>query len=126
MSKHVLIADDSLAIRRLAVQALAPLELDIDEVEDGQQALDWFGRPGVVCHLLLTDLHMPHVDGLTLVRRLRADPAFAGMPILMVSSAADDATRAAARTAGANGLMGKPFLPERLLALCQHLLARSD
>ena len=73
-------------------------------------------------HLVITDQVMPSMDGLTLIRALRALPAYADTPILMLTTEADNSIRDQARAAGATGFLPKPFDPDGLTDSVMQLL----
>ena len=112
---RVLVVDDFESMRRIVGQLLREMGFrDITLADDGATALallreDDFG-------LLLTDWHMPQMDGLDLVRAVRADPRLNAIPILMVSAEATREQIIEAVRAGVNGYVVKPFTPQILSA----------
>ena len=66
---------------------------------------------------------MPVMDGLTMIRALRAEPAYAGVPILFLTTESDDALKAQAKAAGATGWITKPFAPDQLVRIVGKVLA---
>ncbi len=109
----VLVVDDSPSLRRMLRFTLEQGRYDVLEAVDGTHALALAGERDV--DLVLTDLNLPGIDGLTLVRSLRARAGFAAVPILVLTTETADATKAEARAAGATGWMVKPFDPDHLL-----------
>lgn len=108
---RILVVDDSTTMRRIISNSLRAAGYeDIVEAGDGQQALETM--EGV--NLLLTDWNMPNMDGLTLVKTVRSNPAWAGIPIIMVTSegARDEVMEALA--AGVNDYIVKPFTKDVL------------
>ncbi len=126
---RVLIVDDSAPARLLIVEALEESakrrerELFVSEAADGFEALRLLPRGHF--DLVLTDVNMPMLSGLELIRLIRARPEQRGMPIVAISTerAPEDANRA--RSAGADGYIGKPFEPETLDRLLQKLLPKA-
>ncbi|MGE0310999.1 MAG: response regulator [Lautropia sp.] len=108
----ILAVDDSPALRQMVGFVLRSAGFDVVEAVDGQDALDKVATRTV--DLVLTDQNMPRIDGLTLVKRLRADPRFARTPILMLTTESSDAMKQAGKAAGATGWLVKPFDPRRL------------
>ncbi len=112
---RVLVVDDFESMRRIVGQLLRDMGFrDVTLVDDGATALallrqDDFG-------FLLTDWHMPQMDGLELVRAVRADPRLNAIPILMVSAEATREQIIEAARAGVNGYVVKPFTPQILRA----------
>lgn len=115
MSYHVLVADDSAVLRAVLKKALAMTGLEVasvHEAADGEQALDVLQRERV--DVVLTDLHMPRLSGLELLRRMRADAALAGTPVVVLSSEQSQLRVDELRRGGARAYLAKPFRPERL------------
>lgn len=115
MSITVMTVDDSRTMRDMVSYTLKEAGYQVLEAEDGQQALDVLGREKA--NVVITDLNMPNMDGLSLIKALRAQPAYSNTPILMLTTEADDTKKAAGREAGATGWIVKPFNPEKLLAV---------
>lgn len=99
----ILVVDDSPSLRRMIGACLRAGGYTVTEAADGKEAHEVAleGRFG----MLVTDQVMPGMDGLTLIRALRALPAYAGVPILMLSTEHDDRIRDQAREAGASGFL---------------------
>ncbi len=124
--RHVLVVDDSGPARLLIRQALdgwarrTGQKLEIVEAENGFEALREL--PRTPFDLVLTDVNMPTLSGLELIRMIRARPEQRGLPVVAISTERDteDATRA--RTAGADGYLGKPFDTETFDRLVDELL----
>ncbi|MFN3811308.1 MAG: response regulator transcription factor [Roseateles asaccharophilus] len=124
MSKTVLIVDDHADIRRLIRMTLEFEDYQIHEAADGESALQLAAalRPDVV----LLDVMMPGaLDGLQVCARLKAEPRFAGMQVILLSARGQARDREAGLRAGADAYMIKPFSP---LQLIEHLasLSHSD
>lgn len=117
----ILVVDDSPSLRRMIGACLRAGGYTVTEAADGKEAHEVAleGRFG----MLVTDQVMPGMDGLALIRALRALPDYAGVPILMLSTEHDDRIRDQAREAGASGFLAKPFDPEALMASVEALLA---
>jgi two-component system chemotaxis response regulator CheY len=90
------------------------------EAVDGRDALAKLS--GATVHLLITDLNMPNVDGIELIRRVRALPNYKYIPILMVTTESNDEKKQAGRAAGASGWIVKPFRSEQLAAVVKKLV----
>lgn len=117
MKKMVLTVDDSRTMRDMVSFTLRNAGYEVVEAADGHQALTAIA--GNKVDLVITDLNMPVMDGLTLIRRLRSTPAHRTLPILMLTTEADDAKKAEGRSAGATGWIVKPFNPEKLVSVVQ-------
>ncbi|KJK26241.1 chemotaxis protein CheY [Burkholderiaceae bacterium 16] len=110
---HILVVDDSPSLRRMIGACLRAGGYTVSEAADGDEALALamdtsFG-------MLVTDQVMPGTDGLTLIRTLRKTPAYAAIPMLMLTTEADGQVREQARDAGASGFLAKPFDPDQLM-----------
>jgi signal transduction histidine kinase/DNA-binding response OmpR family regulator/tetratricopeptide (TPR) repeat protein len=119
---RVLVVEDQLDLREYLRQLLAPA-YEVLTAADGQDALDVLAREAPV-DLITTDAMMPRLSGTELLGRLRADPARAGLPVLMLTARADEAHRLAALTVGIDDYLTKPFVPAELLARVRALLER--
>jgi two-component system chemotaxis response regulator CheY len=84
------------------------------EARDGREALDIARQPTTV-DLVITDVNMPNMDGITLVRELRQLPHFRGVPLLVLTTEATEKRKMEGKAAGATGWIVKPFDPQRLL-----------
>ncbi|MCE9631396.1 MAG: chemotaxis-specific protein-glutamate methyltransferase CheB [Planctomycetia bacterium] len=105
---RALVVDDSKPSRSIVARALQELNFSCSEAGNGVEALAALasgGRPDLVT----VNWHMPVMDGVELVRRLRADPAYRGLPILMIATEHDQERIALARAAGINDYLAKPF-----------------
>jgi two-component system chemotaxis response regulator CheY len=122
LPRTVLIVDDSPTIRGFAKIFLRPLQVEIAEAEEGQQALDLVrANPPA---LAIVDINMPGMDGLTLLRELRADPRpeISGMPVVLLTGDRSEQIREKGLQAGANDFIGKPIKGPELQAVVKKLL----
>jgi two-component system, chemotaxis family, chemotaxis protein CheY len=113
MAKRVLTVDDSKTMRDMVSFTLKGAGYEVVEAEDGVQALSMLSKTSV--DLVITDINMPNMDGVTLVTRLRAQPSNKSLPILILTTEGGDDKKAQGRAAGATGWIVKPFAPEKLL-----------
>lgn len=113
MSKVVMTVDDSKTMRDMVAFTLKQAGFTVKEAYDGQNALDVLGEEKVDC--IVTDLNMPIMDGLELIKKLRQHPVHKATPILMLTTESDESKKAAGREAGATGWLVKPFNPEKLI-----------
>ena len=120
MSKRILAVDDSPATRKIVGITLRSAGYEVIEAEDGQDGLEKAQLGSM--SLVLTDQNMPRMDGLTLVRSLRALPEYKTAPILMLTTESSNQMKAQGRAAGATGWMVKPFDPARLLDVINKVL----
>lgn len=120
MARNILTVDDSLSIRQMAAYTLKTAGHNVVEACDGVDALA--KAKTTRFDLILTDQNMPKMDGLTLIRSLRALPEYSRTPILMLTTESSDAMKAQGKAAGATGWLVKPFDPERLLEVIRKVL----
>ncbi len=111
--RRVLLADDDPGLRRLIGTTLGTDEFDLLQAKDGDEALAIARRDRPA--LILLDVNMPGPSGFEVCRLLKADPATAGIKIVMLTARANDADRAQGREAGADDYFVKPFSPVQLL-----------
>ena len=107
MSATILTVDDSASIRLTTRVTLTNAGYQVTEAVDGLDGLAKLN--GGQFDLVITDLNMPNMDGLTMLQNIRADPALAKLPVLMVTAEAKKENIIAAAQAGANGYVVKPF-----------------
>lgn len=115
MAKRVLTVDDSKTMRDMVSFTLKGAGFEVLEAEDGVKALNLLN--GAPVDLVITDINMPNMDGVTLVRQLRTKPAYKSTPILILTTEGGEDKKADGRAAGATGWIVKPFAPEKLLAV---------
>ena len=116
----ILIVDDSATMRTLVRSALEADGHTIVEAPGGAAALAALERDAA--DLVITDVHMPEMDGLALTQTLRGDSRFRGLPILVLTTEATDAMKARGRTVGATGWLVKPFHPDTLRRTVRRVL----
>ena len=120
MSKTILAVDDSASIRQMVAFTLSSAGYKVVEAVDGQDGLDK-AKAGNV-DLVLTDQNMPRMDGLTLIKSLRALPQYKAAPILVLTTEASDGMKQQGKAAGATGWLVKPFDPPKLLEVVKKVL----
>ena len=105
---RILVVDDFPTMRRIVRNLLKELGFtNVEEAEDGQQALESLSQGSF--ELVISDWNMPNLDGLEMLRRVRANPATTTLPVLMVTAEAKKENIIAAAQAGASGYVVKPF-----------------
>ena len=120
MPRTVLVVDDSATMRQMVSFTLKQAGFGVIEASDGEDALERLGGSRV--DLVITDLNMPRMDGIALIRLLRGRLASKYTPVLMLTTESQDAKRQEGRAAGATGWMVKPFHPAKLLAVIAKVL----
>jgi two-component system, chemotaxis family, chemotaxis protein CheY len=116
----ILTVDDSASIRQMIKVTLAPAGHNVIEASDGAQGLA--KAKSTRLDLVITDLNMPGMNGLDLIRALRALPAFLGLPIVFLTTESNDAVKLEAKKAGATAWITKPFKQDQLLAVVGKLV----
>ena len=119
MSKRVLAVDDSKTMRDMIAFALRSAGFQVEAAEDGEAALGKLATASF--DLIITDLNMPKLDGLALIKTVRATSQHRDIPIVILSSECDCANEAVGKAAGADGWLIKPFSPEKLVELVQRV-----
>ena len=117
---RIMAVDDSVSLRRMLVATLIEGGHQVTEAQDGVQAVTL--ATATTVQLVITDINMPNMDGLTLVKKLRAMPAYKHVPILVLTTEMDPAKKKIAKEAGATGWIVKPFIPEQLLGTIRKVL----
>jgi two-component system chemotaxis response regulator CheY len=120
MSKAILAVDDSRSILQMVSFCLKGAGYQVTEAGNGQEALKL--AAGNSFALVITDLNMPLMDGITLTRTLRAQQSYRFVPILMLTTEAGDAFKAQGKAAGATGWLVKPFDQQKLLGVVKKLI----
>ena len=115
----VLAVDDSMSIRQMIKVVLGPAGHTVIEAEDGADGIA--KAKSSAPNLVITDLNMPVMNGLEMIKNLRTMPALTGVPILFLSTESDEGIKQQAKAAGATGWITKPFKPEQLLAVVSKL-----
>ncbi|MFM2287365.1 MAG: hypothetical protein RL684_508 [Pseudomonadota bacterium] len=118
---RILAVDDSVAMRQMVGVTLKSAGHEVLAASDGKEALD-LARDSAAVDLVITDVNMPVMDGITLVRELRALPHYKGVPLLVLTTESSAEKKMAGKEAGATGWIVKPFNPERLLATVAKVL----
>lgn len=118
---RILAVDDSAAMRQMVNVTLEAAGHEVLSASDGDEALE-LARQGAAVDLVITDVNMPRMDGISFCRELRRLPHYKGVPLLMLTTEASREKRMTGKKAGATGWIVKPFNPERLLATIEKVL----
>ncbi len=116
----ILAVDDSNSMRQMVAFTLKGAGYTVIEAASGEQALTH--AKATKCDLVLSDVNMPGMDGITLIGELRKLPDYKFTPILMLTTEAGSDKKQAGKAAGATGWLVKPFDPEQLLATIKRVL----
>lgn len=117
---RIMIVDDVTAIRQIVTKVFQDVGYQVTEAAGGEEALDLAKIKRV--HLVITDVEMPGMNGLALIKALRELKTYRTTPILILARDASDENIKKAETLGASGFIEKPFTPERLLAVVNQVL----
>lgn len=120
MSKTILIVDDSASLRQVVTIALKGAGYSVIEAGDGQEALRKLN--GQKVHLIITDVNMPNMDGITFVKAAKQLPAYKFTPVIMLTTETGADKKAAGQAAGAKAWVVKPFQPAQMLAAVSKLI----
>jgi two-component system chemotaxis response regulator CheY len=120
MSKTILIVDDSASLRQVVAIALKGAGYDVIEAFDGQNALTKLD--GRKIHLIISDVNMPNMDGISFVKAAKQMPAYKFTPVIMLTTEAGEGKKAEGQAAGAKAWVVKPFQPAQMLAAVSKLI----
>jgi len=120
MAKKVLVVDDSATMRQLVKMTLTRAGYEVVEAEDGAKALA--KASAETFDLILSDINMPNMTGIELLRGLRGLPQYKFTPFVLVTTESQTEKKQEGKTAGATGWIVKPFEPEQLLAVVTKVL----
>ena len=116
----ILAVDDSASMRQMVTHTLKSAGYEVLEASDGKQAV--VVAQGSKVDLVLTDVNMPVMDGITLIKELRMLPTYKFTPMLLLTTESTADKKAEGKAAGATGWIVKPFNPEQLLSTIQKVL----
>lgn len=120
MAKTVMIIDDSASIRQVVSLTLKGAGYDVQEASDGKDALNKL--KGQKINLFISDVNMPHMDGISLVKSLKGHPDYKFTPIVMLTTEGAEAKKQEGQAAGAKAWIVKPFQPAQLLKVVSMLV----
>ncbi|GAM11617.1 phosphate regulon transcriptional regulatory protein PhoB [Geobacter sp. OR-1] len=120
MGKIIMTVDDSASVRQMVSFTLKQNGYDVVEAVDGKDGLQKLSSSKV--DMIITDLNMPNLDGIGLIKGARALPACKFIPIVMLTTESQDSKKAEGKAAGATGWIVKPFKPEQLITVVKKVL----
>jgi two-component system chemotaxis response regulator CheY len=120
MSKVIMTVDDSASVRQMVSFTLRDAGYEVVEAVDGKDALSKVDAQAL--NMVITDLNMPNLDGISLIRALRALPSCKFIPIVMLTTESQVEKKQEGKAAGATGWIVKPFKPEQLIAVVKKVL----
>lgn len=120
MAKTILVVDDSATLRQVVGIALKGAGYDVIEACDGKDALTKLN--GQKIHLIISDVNMPNMDGITFVTEAKKLPNYKFTPVIMLTTEAGENKKSAGQAAGAKAWVVKPFQPPQMLAAVSKLI----
>ena len=120
MAKKILIVDDSSSVRTVARMALREKGYEVIEAANGQEALAKLD--GERCNLVISDVNMPVMDGITLLKEIKRHPNYKFTPVIMLTTEAGEDKKQEGRAAGAKAWITKPFQPQTLVDAVSKLI----
>jgi two-component system chemotaxis response regulator CheY len=120
MAKTIMIVDDSTSLRQVVSITLKGAGYEVIEGRDGSDALSKLS--GQKIHLIISDVNMPNMDGISFVKALKLLPNYKFTPVMMLTTESHQDKKQEGKDAGARAWMVKPFQPEQLLGAVQKLV----
>lgn len=120
MAKTIMIVDDSASLRQVVAISLKGAGYDVVEACDGKDALSKLD--GRKLHLIISDVNMPNMDGISFVTAAKQLPAYKFTPVIMLTTEAGDAMKQKGQAAGAKAWVVKPFQPAQMLGAVAKLV----
>ncbi len=111
----ILIVEDSTMVRITVKRTLLSVDFGVEEAKDGQEGLDKALQAETPFDLILTDLNMPNMDGLTMIQKLRETEKYADTPIVMLTTESGEDKKAMGHNSGISAWLVKPFEPDALI-----------
>jgi len=121
MSKTILVVDDSTSVRTVVKTALTSAGYNVIEACDGKDALSKLN--GEKINLIVSDVNMPNMDGITFVKEAKKNPKYKFTPVCMLTTEAEQSKIAEGKAAGAKAWIVKPFQPPKLLDAVSKLIS---
>ncbi len=112
---RILIVEDSTMVRITVKRTLLSVDFGVEEAKDGQEGLDKALQSEPAFDLILTDLNMPNMDGLTMIQKLRETEKYADTPIVMLTTESGEDKKSIGHSSGISAWLVKPFEPDALI-----------
>lgn len=120
MGKCIMAVDDSASVRQMVSFVIEQAGYNVIEAQDGRDALTKLQSNAI--HMLITDLNMPNLDGIELIKSVRAKPEYKFIPIVMLTTESEVSKKQSGKSAGATAWITKPFKPEQLVGVIKKVL----
>jgi two-component system, chemotaxis family, chemotaxis protein CheY len=117
---RIMTVDDSASMRQMVSITLKGAGYDVVEATDGRDALEKMENHSI--HMLITDINMPNLDGIGLVRKVRSHAVYRFIPIILLTTESQGSRKQEGKTAGATGWIVKPFKPDQLLNVVKKVI----
>ncbi len=121
MGRKIMTVDDSASVRQMVSFTLKQQGYEVAEAVNGAEALRKLGQEKP--DMLITDINMPEIDGISLIKIVRNNPAYRFIPIIILTTEAETEKKEAAKAAGATGWIVKPFRPDQLVSAIRKVMA---
>lgn len=127
MAYNILVVDDSMSMRAIIKKVIAMSGFDVGEIAEAGNGLEALVKLNDFwADVVLTDIHMPEMDGIKLLEKIKSDPMTAAMPVVMITTESRDEVVSGALAMGAAGYIKKPFRPEDIKALLVEILGGEE
>ncbi|WP_026182465.1 response regulator [Leeia oryzae] len=120
MAKTIMIVDDSASLRQVVSIALKSSGYDVIEGVDGKDALSKL--TGQKVHLIISDVNMPNMDGITFVQELKKKPEYKFTPVIMLTTESGEDKKSQGQAAGVKAWVVKPFKPDQMITAVSKLI----
>lgn len=127
MAFNVLVVDDSKSMRAIIKKVITMSGFDVGEIAEAGNGLEALAKlEDFWADVVLTDIHMPEMDGVELLEKIKGDPSTAALPVVMITTESRDEVVSGAMSMGAAGYIKKPFRPEDIKALLVDILGGGE
>jgi two-component system, chemotaxis family, chemotaxis protein CheY len=120
MRRKIMTVDDSASVRQMVSFTLKQHEYEVVEAVNGTEALKKLKKEKI--DLLITDINMPEIDGINLIKMVRDNPSYKFIPIIILTTGSQTEKKEEAKAAGATGWIVKPFRPDQLVAVVRKVM----
>jgi len=120
MSKTIMVVDDAISMRSLVAMTLRSAGYQVVEACDGKDALDKIPLHKV--QMMIVDFNMPNMNGIELIKALKADPRYKFIPVVMLTLETGEDAKREGQMAGAKAWISKPFRPETMLMVVKKII----
>ena len=127
MAFNILVVDDSMSMRAIVKKVIVMSGFDVGEIAEASNGLEALAKlEDFWADVILTDIHMPEMNGIELLKKIKGDPLMAAMPVVMITTESRDDVISGALAMGAAGYIKKPFRPEDIKALLVEILGGGE